>query len=114
RGARHRPRALLLLHRQLQRPAAARAGVGRAGGQPGHAAGALRRQGGLGGADVVSEANAADWLTPAVWRLIELALEEDLGRGDVTTEAIFGDDERPAVARVIAEEPLVLCGGAIF
>jgi nicotinate-nucleotide pyrophosphorylase (carboxylating) len=63
---------------------------------------------------VVSDANAADWLTPAVWRLIELALEEDLGRGDVTTEAIFGDDERPVSARVIAKEPLVLCGGAIF
>src|SRR5689334_8396596 len=33
---------------------------------------------------------------PAVRRLIELALDEDLGRGDVTSRAVFGD--APGVA----------------
>ena len=31
-------------------------------------------------------------LTPAVVTLIDLALEEDLGRGDVTAESVFGAD----------------------
>jgi len=41
--------------------------------------------------------------------LIELALEEDLGRGDVTSEAIF-DVNAPARGRIIAKEPLVVAG----
>jgi nicotinate-nucleotide pyrophosphorylase (carboxylating) len=48
-------------------------------------------------------------LTPAVMALIELALEEDLGRGDVTSEAIFDASAR-ARGRIIAKEPLVVAG----
>jgi nicotinate-nucleotide pyrophosphorylase (carboxylating) len=54
-----------------------------------------------------------DWITPAVEQLIELAIEEDLGRGDVTTEAIFGDSDQPHRGVIVAKEPLVLCGGAV-
>jgi len=42
-------------------------------------------------------------------RLIDLALEEDLGRGDVTTQAIV-DPEVTATARLVARRPLVLAG----
>jgi len=42
-------------------------------------------------------------------RLILLALEEDVGPGDVTTEGLIETD-RPARARVVAKEPLVLAG----
>lgn len=46
---------------------------------------------------------------PGVQRLIDLALEEDLGRGDVTTDAVIdGDDE--AVASLVAREKLVVFG----
>jgi nicotinate-nucleotide pyrophosphorylase (carboxylating) len=62
---------------------------------------------------LVNDSNAADWLTPAVQRLIALALDEDLGRGDVTSEAIFGDDETPRAGVIVAKEPLLLCGGPI-
>jgi nicotinate-nucleotide pyrophosphorylase (carboxylating) len=48
-------------------------------------------------------------LSPAVMALIELALEEDLGRGDVTSEAIF-DAKARARGRIIAKEPLVVAG----
>jgi nicotinate-nucleotide pyrophosphorylase (carboxylating) len=48
-------------------------------------------------------------LTPAVEALIALALEEDLGRGDVTSETIFGADDRSS-AKLVAKEPLVVCG----
>ena len=54
-----------------------------------------------------------DWITPAVERLIALAIEEDLGRGDATTEAIFGDSDAPYRGVIVAKEPLVLCGGEI-
>jgi nicotinate-nucleotide pyrophosphorylase (carboxylating) len=46
---------------------------------------------------------------PAVRRLVRLALEEDLGRGDVTTLATV----RPgvgAVATIVAREPVVVAG----
>ena len=46
---------------------------------------------------------------PSVRALISLALEEDLGRGDVTTESVI-DDETTATGRLVAREPLVLCG----
>jgi nicotinate-nucleotide pyrophosphorylase (carboxylating) len=52
-------------------------------------------------------------LTPAVVTLIELALEEDLGRGDVTAESIFAADlpgDAPARAVLLAKQPLVVCG----
>jgi nicotinate-nucleotide pyrophosphorylase (carboxylating) len=48
-------------------------------------------------------------VTPAVEQLIALALEEDLGRGDVTSEAIF-DAGAAAAGRIIAKEPLVVAG----
>jgi nicotinate-nucleotide pyrophosphorylase (carboxylating) len=47
-------------------------------------------------------------VTPAMRQLVELALEEDLGRGDVTTEAIAV--AAPAVGTVIGRAPLVCCG----
>jgi nicotinate-nucleotide pyrophosphorylase (carboxylating) len=49
-------------------------------------------------------------LPPSVERLIELALEEDLGRGDVTSEIIFGRDAKPRKGIVLAKEPLVIAG----
>ena len=48
-------------------------------------------------------------LPPAVYRLIDLALDEDLGRGDVTSEAIFSPDQE-ARAVVLAKSDLVLSG----
>ncbi|RMH38595.1 MAG: carboxylating nicotinate-nucleotide diphosphorylase [Deltaproteobacteria bacterium] len=47
---------------------------------------------------------------PAVQRLIELALDEDLGRGDVTTDAVVGPGDGVARAAVVAREPLVVFG----
>jgi nicotinate-nucleotide pyrophosphorylase (carboxylating) len=47
--------------------------------------------------------------TYAVRRLIDLALEEDLGRGDVTTQAVIQSDER-ATAHLVARDPMVLAG----
>lgn len=47
---------------------------------------------------------------PAVRRLIELALDEDLGRGDVTSRAVFGDAAAAGprvVADMVAREPIV-------
>jgi nicotinate-nucleotide pyrophosphorylase (carboxylating) len=45
--------------------------------------------------------------------VIERALAEDLGGGDVTSAAAVAEEER-AVARAVARSPLVVCGGAIF
>ena len=50
-----------------------------------------------------------DWLPPGAIRLIELALEEDLGRGDLTTDALIGADVR-AHGSVVAREPVVVAG----
>jgi len=56
---------------------------------------------------------------PAVRRLIELALDEDLGRGDVTSRAVFGAaagdgataaDGPAVVADMVAREPIVAFG----
>ncbi len=47
---------------------------------------------------------------PNVMRLIELALEEDLGRGDVTTASTVGADGPPVVADLNARRPLVVFG----
>ncbi|MGH7900087.1 MAG: carboxylating nicotinate-nucleotide diphosphorylase [Candidatus Binatia bacterium] len=46
---------------------------------------------------------------PLIRRLVQLALEEDLGRGDVTTAALERPDE-PMKARVVSREPLVVAG----
>jgi nicotinate-nucleotide pyrophosphorylase (carboxylating) len=51
-------------------------------------------------------------LSPAVEHLIDAALEEDLGRGDVTAELIF-DPAARLRGRLLAKEPLVMCGGAV-
>ena len=51
--------------------------------------------------------DGATCLPPAVGRLIELALDEDLGRGDVTSEAIFGSHDT-AQAVILAKSELVL------
>lgn len=47
--------------------------------------------------------------THAVRRLIDLALEEDLGRGDVTTQAVI-EVGATATAHLVARQPLVLAG----
>ncbi|HLU64834.1 MAG TPA: carboxylating nicotinate-nucleotide diphosphorylase [Kofleriaceae bacterium] len=47
---------------------------------------------------------------PDVSRLIELALAEDLGRGDVTSACVLDGDGGPAAAAVVAREPLVISG----
>ena len=47
--------------------------------------------------------------TPAVSRLIDLALEEDLGRGDCTTAALMPAPAR-AAAHLVARQKLVLAG----
>jgi nicotinate-nucleotide pyrophosphorylase (carboxylating) len=52
---------------------------------------------------------SAPWYTPAVQRLLDLALEEDVGRGDVTTGAVI-DESQEAEADIIARERLVVCG----
>ena len=51
----------------------------------------------------------APWYTPAVQRLLDLALEEDAGRGDVTSGSII-DEGQEAEADIIAKERLVVCG----
>src|SRR4051812_36303715 len=51
-------------------------------------------------------------MTPAVAALIDLALEEDLGRGDVTTAAVL-DPRAQAEAELVARERLVVAGLAV-
>jgi nicotinate-nucleotide pyrophosphorylase (carboxylating) len=46
-------------------------------------------------------------------QLVELALNEDLAGGDLTTEATVGLADR-AIARAVAHSPLVVCGGDVF
>ncbi len=48
-------------------------------------------------------------LTPATLVLIDLALEEDLGRGDVTSEAVL-DERAAARGEIVAKQQLVLAG----
>ncbi|HEU4610793.1 MAG TPA: carboxylating nicotinate-nucleotide diphosphorylase [Kofleriaceae bacterium] len=47
---------------------------------------------------------------PAVRRLIELALDEDLGRGDITSQTTLGNEGRTVVADMNAREPIVVFG----
>jgi nicotinate-nucleotide pyrophosphorylase (carboxylating) len=51
-------------------------------------------------------------LSPAVETLIALALEEDLGRGDVTSEAIF-EAAATSSGQIVAKEPLTVAGVAL-
>jgi nicotinate-nucleotide pyrophosphorylase (carboxylating) len=50
---------------------------------------------------------------PAAETLIDLALDEDLGRGDVTAESIFAGDGGWARAILLAKEELVVFGLAV-
>ena len=47
--------------------------------------------------------------TPATGELIDLALQEDLGRGDVTTE-VMGALPGQASGEILCREPVVVCG----
>jgi nicotinate-nucleotide pyrophosphorylase (carboxylating) len=47
---------------------------------------------------------------PAVRRLIELALDEDLGRGDITSQATVGPTGPVITADMVAREPIVAFG----
>ncbi|MBU1240366.1 carboxylating nicotinate-nucleotide diphosphorylase, partial [Myxococcota bacterium] len=53
------------------------------------------------------------FVTPALRTLIDLALTEDIGNGDPTSEAIFQNHEQ-AVARLMVKSPLVLCGAPLI
>jgi nicotinate-nucleotide pyrophosphorylase (carboxylating) len=47
---------------------------------------------------------------PAVRRLIELALDEDLGRGDVTSQVTLGNASNRVTAEMNAREPIIVFG----
>jgi nicotinate-nucleotide pyrophosphorylase (carboxylating) len=49
-------------------------------------------------------------LTPAILTLIDLALEEDLGRGDVTATSVLEGESREVTGHILAKQPLVLFG----
>ena len=57
--------------------------------------------------DVVFRGLAA---IPAGRRLVDLALDEDLGRGDVTSQITVGSEGREVVADMNAREPIVAFG----
>jgi nicotinate-nucleotide pyrophosphorylase (carboxylating) len=50
---------------------------------------------------------------PLIDKVVVRALEEDLGSGDLTTEACI-DPAAQAVAHAVARTPIVVCGGALF
>ena len=52
---------------------------------------------------------SAPWNTPAVQRLLDLALEEDVGRGDITTSSVV-EESQEAEADLLAKERMVVCG----
>lgn len=52
---------------------------------------------------------SAPWYTPAVQRLLDLALEEDVGRGDVTSASVI-EETQEAEADILARERAVVCG----
>ena len=47
--------------------------------------------------------------SPAVKRLIRLAIEEDVGSGDITTKSVVENDARWSVALKVLGEPAVAC-----
>src|SRR5262249_11350194 len=103
RRAVHRPRHQLFLQRQLFRPADAAARGPGGGRQSRPAAAPLCAPSRLARGALVST------LTPAALRLIERALEEDLGRGDVTSCALVDASVR-ARALLCAKEALTVSG----
>lgn len=50
--------------------------------------------------------------TAAVHRLIDLAMEEDIGSGDITTHSLIAPGT-PAKGTIVAKEPLVVAGLAV-
>jgi nicotinate-nucleotide pyrophosphorylase (carboxylating) len=54
-------------------------------------------------------AYAAPWYTPAVQRLLDFAVEEDVGHGDVTSAAVV-DETQEGEADIVAGEKAVVCG----
>jgi nicotinate-nucleotide pyrophosphorylase (carboxylating) len=52
---------------------------------------------------------AQQLITPAVLQLVDLALEEDLGRGDVTSQAVISPTST-AVAHLVARQGLTVAG----
>lgn len=48
-------------------------------------------------------------ITPHIERLVDLAIEEDLGRGDVTTDAMLLEGVQ-GEGRILAKEDVVVCG----
>ncbi|MFL5305242.1 MAG: carboxylating nicotinate-nucleotide diphosphorylase [Polyangia bacterium] len=52
---------------------------------------------------------SAPWYTPAVQRILDLALEEDVGRGDATTASVI-DETQEAEADIVVRERAVVCG----
>ncbi len=52
-------------------------------------------------------------LSPHVYQLIDLALAEDLGSGDSTTDALF-DGSELATAQLLAKSDVVICGSEVF
>jgi nicotinate-nucleotide pyrophosphorylase (carboxylating) len=48
-------------------------------------------------------------LSPISLKLIQLAIKEDIGSGDITTDSLIRRDQR-ATARILAKESLIVCG----
>jgi nicotinate-nucleotide pyrophosphorylase (carboxylating) len=55
----------------------------------------------------------ADWTSPPVREIVRLALDEDIGPGDITSEACVPADLK-ARGRFIAREPLVLAAPSVL
>jgi len=55
---------------------------------------------------------SAPWYTPAVQRLLDLALEEDVGRGDATTASVI-EETQEAEGDIVVAERAVVCGLAV-
>ncbi len=51
---------------------------------------------------------------PFVKEIIQLALKEDIGPGDVTTDSIIRDNNIMGCARLMAKEDLILAGLSVF
>ncbi len=62
---------------------------------------------------MTERAGAGELPRHALDDLIDRALAEDLGSGDLTTECCVEPTAR-AVARAVARQPLVVCGGQVF
>lgn len=57
--------------------------------------------------------NLPAWSLPALRATVELALREDLGAGDLTTDACI-DPHVQATAHAVARTEIVACGGPVF